>query len=105
MFLKPLQARPSNFSVDLAKAEKLFDSVVISKVNKGYVDSHSSISQVSGTNTRTSESSSVFSMEKAAETYQKRLAQLTSGALDDSRAKRLIWRVGEVGYSAEKQGK
>lgn len=84
--------------VTFEKAEKLFDSIVISKVNKGYNDEKQSTSSQQTGPLSSSDHSKQFSIDKAFESYQQRLSKLVHGALNDEQAKRLIWRIGELGY-------
>lgn len=86
--------------VTFDKAEKLFDSVVISKVNKGYSDSEQQPSAtVSDSTTASTDAANRFSIDKAFTVYQQRLAKLSQGALNDKESKRFIWRVGELGFT------
>ncbi|WP_144391537.1 hypothetical protein [Pleionea sediminis] len=84
--------------VDFAKAEKLFDSIVISKINKGYIDSESHSQSNNATSRQSNRQSSGSLLELAADNYNQRIVKLMAGSLNDHQAKRLVWRLGEMGY-------
>lgn len=77
--------------VELADAEKLFDSVVVSKINKGYYDSTAPKTTAESSSPPPSNTSETVSalIELMLESLKKER--------DSKRRSRIIWRLGELG--------
>lgn len=84
--------------VDRDKAEKLFDSLVVSKLNKGYLDqSGGNAPKQSEPRPQPQSRPTSSRLEGAMERVRNGLADIATGQLDERTACRMIWRAGELG--------
>ncbi len=88
--------------VSRADAEKIFDSLVVSKLNKGYIDSQSTgspsvASAAAGSFTPDTNVAHSARHQGAVNRVRKGLADIATGQLDVDPASRIAWRAGELG--------
>lgn len=84
--------------VSREKADQIFDSLVVSKLNKGYQEmSGATAPQAAAAAPTPRPASSSSRFDGAMERVRAGLSDIATGQLDERAASRLIWRAGELG--------
>jgi predicted DNA-binding WGR domain protein len=83
-------------AVTKTEAQKLFDSVVIAKLNKGYVDVGQAVSSASQ-KTAMPSSQAMYPEMKDSESHVRALMDQLSQTKSSKKRARLAWRLGELG--------
>lgn len=86
--------------VEFAEANKLFDSVVVSKTNKGYQEMEQTTPTPQAEDVAAASATVSEDVNAVEQALLNKLERARQGGLDEDEIKRLVWRIGERGVQS-----